>query len=50
MNESQELKERIHQRANELDLARGREDGHDIEDWLLAKEEIAEQEVRPIAA
>ena len=50
VNESQELKEKIRQRAYELYEARGRGDGHDLEDWLRAEEEIMEQEVRPKAA
>jgi Protein of unknown function (DUF2934) len=29
---------------------RGREDGHDVEDWLRAEEEITEQKVRRKAA
>ena len=32
--------EEIRRRAYELYEARGREDGHDLEDWLLAEEEI----------
>jgi len=50
VSDSQELEEKIRQRAYELYLARGREDGHDVEDWLRAEEEITEQEVRPRAA
>ena len=47
---SQELEEKIRQRAYELYEERGREDGHDVEDWLRAEEEIMEQKVRPMAA
>jgi DUF2934 family protein len=36
--------------AYELYEARGREDGHALEDWLRAEEEIMEQKVRPKAA
>jgi len=32
--------EQIAQRAYELYEARGREDGHDLEDWLRAEREI----------
>lgn len=39
-NDKQELREQIIQRAYELYEARGREDGHDLEDWLQAEEEI----------
>ena len=42
-NDKQELREQIIQRAYELYEARGREDGHDLEDWLKAEEEILQQ-------
>ena len=45
-----ELKNQISLRAYELYEARGREDGHDIEDWLRAEEGITEKKMRPIAA
>jgi hypothetical protein len=50
VSESRELKEKIRQRAYELYEARGRDDGHELEDWLRAEEEILEQEARPKAA
>jgi hypothetical protein len=34
------IEERIRRRAYELYVARGREDGHDLEDWLRAESEI----------
>ena len=37
---AEEQRERIGQRAHELYEARGREDGHDLEDWLQAEAEI----------
>jgi len=37
-------------RAYELYEVRGREDGHDVEDLLLAEEDILGQKVRPKAA
>lgn len=37
----------IHVRAYELYEQRGREDGHDVEDWLQAETEIVMQEVAP---
>ena len=49
-SESQELEQQIRLRAYEFYEARGREDGHDLEDWLPAVEEITEKKVRPIAA
>jgi hypothetical protein len=45
-----ELEHQIRLRAYELYEARGREDGHDLQDWLHAVEEITEKKVRPIAA
>src|SRR2546427_11299534 len=47
VNESQELEIQIRERAYELYEARGREDGHDLEDWLRAEEEIMEQKRAP---
>ncbi len=37
---TEELKERIRQRAYELYEARGREDGYEFEDWLQAESEV----------
>ena len=40
-NEPEEdLEDHIRERAHELYEARGREDGHELEDWLRAEEEI----------
>ncbi len=39
--------QRIRQRAHELYVARGQEDGHDLEDWLQAEAEIGAVEVVP---
>ncbi len=41
-NPSLKLEEEIHRRAFELYERRGREPGHDVEDWLQAEEEIKE--------
>ena len=40
--EAEDLESRIRQRAHELYEARGREDGHELEDWLRAEEELTE--------
>jgi hypothetical protein len=40
------LEHQIRLRAYELYEARGREDGHDREDWLRAEEEITTEEIR----
>ncbi len=50
VSDPQELEIQIRERAYELYEARGREDGHDLEDWLSAEEEIMEKKVRRIAA
>jgi DUF2934 family protein len=49
-SEPHELEHQIRLRAYELYEARGREDGHDLDDWLRAKEEITQENVRPVAA
>ena len=41
-----ELESQISLRAYELYEARGREDGHEQEDWLRAEEEITSKKVR----
>ena len=40
-----ELEHQIRLRAHELYVARGREDGHEVEDWLRAEEEITSKKV-----
>ncbi len=45
-----ELEHQIRLRAYEFYEARGREDGHELEDWLRAEEEITKKQARPIAA
>jgi hypothetical protein len=50
VGESEELKDRIRKRAYQLSEERLWEEGHDVEDWLRAEEEILEQEARPQAA
>lgn len=37
----QEREARVRQRAYELYLARGREEGHEAEDWIRAEAEVA---------
>ena len=37
---AEDLEEQIRLRAHELYVARGREDGHELEDWLRAEDEI----------
>jgi hypothetical protein len=40
----------IRLRAYEIYVARGRENGHQLDDWLRAEEEIREKKVRTSAA
>jgi hypothetical protein len=47
--EPQGLKSQIRQRAFELYQERGREDGHQLDDWLLAEEEITIKKSRTAA-
>jgi len=42
--------EEISLRAYELYVERGREGGHDLEDWLQAELEVTAMKTRPIAA
>jgi hypothetical protein len=45
-----ELEHQIRLRAYEVYEARGRKDGHELEDWLRAEEEITGKRVRTVAA
>jgi hypothetical protein len=49
-SEPQDLDQQIRLRAYQLYEARGREDGHELEDWLRAEEEFTWKKVRTIAA
>jgi hypothetical protein len=49
-SEPQELEDQIRLRAQELYEARGREDGHELDDWLRAEGEITHKRAGPIAA
>ena len=49
-SDQQQLEDQIRLRAQELYEARGREDGHEVEDWLRAEEEIREKKVIAAAA
>jgi hypothetical protein len=46
INEPQELDPQIRLRAYELYEERGRQDGHELEDWFRAKEELAIKKFR----
>lgn len=43
------LEERIRQRAYELYETRGREEGHELDDWLRAESELKGQKARALA-
>ena len=45
-----ELEYQIRLRAYELYETRGRENGHELDDWLRAEEEITQKKARTIAA
>jgi len=45
-----ELQYQIRLRAYELYEKLGREDGHELEDWLRAEKEITQKKTRTIAA
>jgi Protein of unknown function (DUF2934) len=49
-NEPEDLESQIRAHAYELYEGRGREDGHDIEDWLQAEAELTEKIDRSRAA
>jgi Protein of unknown function (DUF2934) len=49
-SEPQELQHQIRLRAYELYEKRGREDGHELEDWFRAKEEITIKKFRTAIA
>ncbi len=48
--ELQKVEEAVRVRAHEIYEQRGREDGHDLDDWLRAEEEIVVKKIRSIAA
>ena len=45
-SDQQELEHQIRLRAQELYEARGREDGHELDDWLRAEAEITGKKSR----
>ena len=45
-----ELQEQVRRRAYELYEQRGRNDGHDLNDWLQAELEMTQQTSKSIAA
>ncbi len=49
-NEPEELEDQIRLRAYELYEERGRENGHELEDWYRAKEQITIKKFRTATA
>lgn len=49
-SELHNLEDHIHRRAYELYEARGREDGHELDDWLQAEAEILRTRQKATAA
>jgi hypothetical protein len=45
-----DLQEQIRRRAYELYEERGRENGHDLADWLQAESEVRQQKSKAMAA
>jgi len=44
------IQEQIRRRAHELYEQRGREDGHELDDWLQAESEVTQQKAKTVAA
>jgi len=49
-NPTPNVEDQVRRRAYELYEQRGMEDGHDVEDWLRAEEEIKQTRTRRVAA
>lgn len=45
-----EVQEQIRRRAYELYEQRGKEDGHELEDWLQAEAEVSQSMAKAVAA
>jgi hypothetical protein len=45
-----DVQEQVRRRAFELYELRGREDGHDLDDWLQAESEIVQQRTKAATA
>jgi hypothetical protein len=49
-NCASDLQQQIRRRAYELYEKRGRDDGHELEDWLQAESEVTQHKAMTIAA
>jgi hypothetical protein len=45
-----DLQEQIRRRAHELYEQRGRDDGHELDDWLQAESELSQQKAKGVTA
>ena len=45
-----DIQEQVRRRAFELYEQRGREGGHDLDDWLQAESELVQQRTKTVAA
>jgi hypothetical protein len=45
-----DLQEQIRRRAYELYQQRGRDEGHELDDWLQAESEVTQQKAKTAAA
>jgi Protein of unknown function (DUF2934) len=50
MKSTPDLQEQIRRRAYKLYEQRGRDDGHDLADWLRAESEVTQQKAKGIGA
>ena len=49
-SDPQEVEHQVRRRAYELYVERGSEDGHELENWLRAEQEITEKKARAASA
>jgi DUF2934 family protein len=45
-----DLQEQIRHHAHELDEKRGKDDGHELDDWLQAESELSQQRAKGVTA
>jgi hypothetical protein len=50
MKSAPELQEQIRHRAYELYEQRGRDEGHELDDWLQAESEMTKQKAKTVGA
>jgi Protein of unknown function (DUF2934) len=50
MKSTTDLQEQIRRRAHELYEQRGRDDGHELDDWLQAESELTQRKAKTVTA